>query len=311
MSTDGPVDARRCGRHQARRRSTRDVNTVFQDYALFPHMSVLQNVEYGLRVKRVPRKANAAARRRGGARRRSSSRQYGDRRPQPALRRSAPAGRAGPVTRQPATGPPPRRAAGALDLKLRRADAGGAQGAAARPRDHLPVRHPRPGGSPHDERPDRGLQRGLHRAGRDTARSLRAAGHTVRGRFRRHVQRASTATPSYRAARPNRARSVCGRRRSSSTSTPLTTRRRTAVTGERCRLARSSTSAQRPRASSTSTMARSLIVLRAEPAVTCGGRCSGPGRTCPSHLASRAHRVRSRHRVNPLPPHPAHSKEKS
>ncbi len=31
----------------------RDVNTVFQDYALFPHMSVLQNVEYGLRVKRV------------------------------------------------------------------------------------------------------------------------------------------------------------------------------------------------------------------------------------------------------------------
>jgi len=33
----------------------RDVNTVFQDYALFPHMTVLRNVEYGLRVKRVPR----------------------------------------------------------------------------------------------------------------------------------------------------------------------------------------------------------------------------------------------------------------
>ena len=32
----------------------RDVNTVFQDYALFPHMSVVKNVEYGLRVKRVP-----------------------------------------------------------------------------------------------------------------------------------------------------------------------------------------------------------------------------------------------------------------
>jgi putative spermidine/putrescine transport system ATP-binding protein len=33
----------------------RNVNTVFQDYALFPHMSVSENVEYGLRVKRVGR----------------------------------------------------------------------------------------------------------------------------------------------------------------------------------------------------------------------------------------------------------------
>jgi putative spermidine/putrescine transport system ATP-binding protein len=31
----------------------RDVNTVFQDYALFPHMTVLENVEYGLRVQKV------------------------------------------------------------------------------------------------------------------------------------------------------------------------------------------------------------------------------------------------------------------
>jgi putative spermidine/putrescine transport system ATP-binding protein len=33
---------------------SRDVNTVFQDYALFPHMSVLKNIEYGLKVKKVP-----------------------------------------------------------------------------------------------------------------------------------------------------------------------------------------------------------------------------------------------------------------
>jgi putative spermidine/putrescine transport system ATP-binding protein len=33
----------------------RDVNTVFQDYALFPHMTVDENVGYGLRIKRVPR----------------------------------------------------------------------------------------------------------------------------------------------------------------------------------------------------------------------------------------------------------------
>ena len=31
----------------------REVNTVFQDYALFPHMNVLDNVEYGLKVKKV------------------------------------------------------------------------------------------------------------------------------------------------------------------------------------------------------------------------------------------------------------------
>jgi putative spermidine/putrescine transport system ATP-binding protein len=34
----------------------RDVNTVFQDYALFPHMTVGENVEYGLRVRGVARK---------------------------------------------------------------------------------------------------------------------------------------------------------------------------------------------------------------------------------------------------------------
>ncbi len=33
----------------------RDVNTVFQDYALFPHMNVTDNVGYGLAVRRVPR----------------------------------------------------------------------------------------------------------------------------------------------------------------------------------------------------------------------------------------------------------------
>jgi len=33
----------------------RPVNTVFQNYALFPHLSVLQNVAFGLAVKHVPR----------------------------------------------------------------------------------------------------------------------------------------------------------------------------------------------------------------------------------------------------------------
>jgi putative spermidine/putrescine transport system ATP-binding protein len=38
----------------------RDVNTVFQDYALFPHMTVAENVAYGLKVKGVPRRERAS-----------------------------------------------------------------------------------------------------------------------------------------------------------------------------------------------------------------------------------------------------------
>jgi putative spermidine/putrescine transport system ATP-binding protein len=37
----------------------RDVNTVFQDYALFPHMTVQENVEYGLKVKKVAKATRA------------------------------------------------------------------------------------------------------------------------------------------------------------------------------------------------------------------------------------------------------------
>jgi putative spermidine/putrescine transport system ATP-binding protein len=33
----------------------RDVNTVFQDYALFPHMSVGDNIAYGLMIRKVPK----------------------------------------------------------------------------------------------------------------------------------------------------------------------------------------------------------------------------------------------------------------
>jgi putative spermidine/putrescine transport system ATP-binding protein len=38
----------------------RDVNTVFQDYALFPHLTVGDNVAYGLVVRKVPKSERAA-----------------------------------------------------------------------------------------------------------------------------------------------------------------------------------------------------------------------------------------------------------
>jgi putative spermidine/putrescine transport system ATP-binding protein len=40
----------------------REVNTVFQDYALFPHMSVAENIEYGLRIHKVAKRERAQRR---------------------------------------------------------------------------------------------------------------------------------------------------------------------------------------------------------------------------------------------------------
>jgi putative spermidine/putrescine transport system ATP-binding protein len=41
----------------------REINTVFQDYALFPHMTVAENVEYGLRVRKVAKQERQSRRR--------------------------------------------------------------------------------------------------------------------------------------------------------------------------------------------------------------------------------------------------------
>jgi len=57
----------------------RDVNTVFQDYALFPHLTVQQNVEYGMRVKKVPKDERRARARDALAAVRLEG--YGDRKP--------------------------------------------------------------------------------------------------------------------------------------------------------------------------------------------------------------------------------------
>ncbi len=33
----------------------RQINTVFQKYALFPHMNVFENIAFGLKIKKVPK----------------------------------------------------------------------------------------------------------------------------------------------------------------------------------------------------------------------------------------------------------------
>jgi putative spermidine/putrescine transport system ATP-binding protein len=57
----------------------RDVNTVFQDYALFPHLTLRENVAYGLLAKRVP--ATEATRRADEALTAVQLSGFGDRRP--------------------------------------------------------------------------------------------------------------------------------------------------------------------------------------------------------------------------------------
>ena len=57
----------------------REVNTVFQDYALFPHMTVAENVEYGMRVRKVDKAERA--RRRDEALEMVRLSGYGDRKP--------------------------------------------------------------------------------------------------------------------------------------------------------------------------------------------------------------------------------------
>ena len=80
----------------------RPVNTVFQDYALFPHMTVQQNVEYGLSVKRVPK--GERQERAQEALRMVQLEGYGVTQAVAALGRSAATGRAGAGDRQPAEG---------------------------------------------------------------------------------------------------------------------------------------------------------------------------------------------------------------
>ena len=136
----------------------RNVNTVFQDYALFPHMTVLENVAYGPRVRGVARRSA----RRGRARCWSwcSSRGFGERRPaqlsggqrqRVALARAL-------INR--AEGAAARRAARRARPEAARGNADRAQEPAAAARHHLCLRDARSGRGAVDVRPRRGVQPG-------------------------------------------------------------------------------------------------------------------------------------------------------
>ena len=117
----------------------------------------------GARRSPAPRHAARAP---GGPRAAVRLGDYGDQRAPTSSPAASASGWPGPRARQPAAGAAARRAARGARPQAARADAGRAQGHPARRRHHLPVRHPRPGGGAHADRPDRRVQRGPHRAGR-------------------------------------------------------------------------------------------------------------------------------------------------
>ena len=84
----------------------RNVGMVFQSYALFPNMSVADNIGFGLKVRKRPK----ADDRQAGRRARRADAPRGPRRPVPvaAVGRPAAARRARPRARDRAAGPPAR-----------------------------------------------------------------------------------------------------------------------------------------------------------------------------------------------------------
>ncbi len=150
-------------------------------------MTVLDNVAYGLRVRGVGKAERRERAARGAApgARCAAWRSAGP----PSCRAASGSGSHSPARSSidPARAAA-RRAARRARPQAARADAGRAQGDPARGRHHLRLRHPRPGGGAHDERPGRGLRQGPDRAGRRAARHLRAPGLALRGPLRRHLQ---------------------------------------------------------------------------------------------------------------------------
>ena len=164
----------------------RNVNTVFQSYALFPHLNVADNVAFGLRRQKVSKARDPRAGRRD-ARARPADR-LREAKARPDVGRPAAARRAGARARPEACGAAARRAARRARRQAQKGAPGRAEGAPAAGRDHVRLRDPRPGGGAHDERPDRGHGRRPGRADGAAARGLRGAVHCLRRRLPRGLE---------------------------------------------------------------------------------------------------------------------------
>ena len=154
----------------------RDAGMVFQSYSLFPNLNARDNVAFGLRVRKVPRRRAPRPRRRAARPRRPA------RRTATATRTSSPAASSS-ASRWPARWrcEPARAAARRAAVRARRQGAAhaarGDPPAPARPGHHHHLRHPRPGGGPVDGRPGRRAARRAAGAVRGPRRAVRPARH--------------------------------------------------------------------------------------------------------------------------------------
>ena len=134
----------------------RDVNQVFQSYALFPHLSVYENISFGLRMKKLA--APEIKKRVDRVVEMTSLHEFASRKPAQLSGGPAPAGGLGAGDRLRTEGPSPGRTAQRSRRQVAHSDALGTQATPETARHYVYFRHPRSGGGSHDERSRRGDQ---------------------------------------------------------------------------------------------------------------------------------------------------------
>ena len=220
----------------------RDIAMVFQNYALYPHMSVYNNMAYGLRNRRMPEaeidtRVNEAAKilELGALLATKAA---------ATLRRPAPARRDGPRHRAAAQGVSVRRAAVQPRRQAAHRHARRNPQIAAPAEDHVDLRHPRPARGDDAGRYPGGDEWRPGRAARQSARCLPEARNDLRRLLHRRAADEPDAAARCRAAfRPRAATafSVSGRK-----IWPYRAMRRQAVLRSTSPWRRSSASAPKP-----------------------------------------------------------------